>query len=159
MVEECVQQSQLHCNHSFGRQTIKLFSEYPFRAKSTAEIDFSCQHQFVCVLNFSNSELSELASSSASVICYILRTYKRMLQVELSAMHESLSCCRQKGDREADEDILCSMKDGGSRSPRPWRWHNIDPPTPEPEVQGLLALSAMLSSALLPPGSLSETQG
>lgn len=119
MVEKCVQQSQLHCNHSFGRQTIKLFSEYPFCAKSTAEIDFSCQPQFVCAVNFPNSELSGLANSSASVIRCILRTYKRMLQLKLSAMHESLSCCRQRGDREADEDILCSMKDGGSRSPRP----------------------------------------
>lgn len=82
-----------------------------------------------------------------------------MLRLELSAMHESLSCCRQRGDREADEDILCSMKDGGSRSPRPRLWHYIDPATLEPEVQGLLALSALFSSALLPPLSLSETQG
>lgn len=33
-------------------------------------------------------------------------------------MHKSLSCCRRGGDREADEDIQCSMKDGGSRSPQ-----------------------------------------
>lgn len=42
-----------------------------------------------------------------------------MFKPELSAVHKSLSCCRRRGVREVDEDILSYMKDGGSQSPRP----------------------------------------
>lgn len=110
-------------------------------------------------LTFQNGEPVE--ASQQHCLCHApqFANLQHMLGLELSAMHKSPSRCRRKGDREADEDIQRSMKDGGSRSPRPRWWHYIDPATPEPEVQSLLALSALFSSALLQlPWSLSETQ-
>lgn len=124
----------------------------------------SCQHQFVSVgaklskgWMFQTHGLSKLANSIACVMRCSLLTYN--VCSELSAMHKSLSCREQKGDREADENIQCSMKDGGSSSLRPQWWHYIDPATPRAGVHRLLAVSALFNSAVLQlPWSLSETQ-
>lgn len=97
--------------------------------------------------------LSKLANSTASVTHRSSLTRNVCSDFELSAKYKSAHRCRQGGVREADEDILCSMKDGGSRSLRPRWWHYIDLATAEPEVQAPFGFvsTAQLSMARLPP--------
>lgn len=98
--------------------------------------------------------LSKLANSTASVTHRSSLTRNVCSDFELSAKYKSPRRCRRGGDREADEDILCSMKDGGSRSPRPRWWHYIDLATAEPEVQapfGFVSTAQLSTAAPLPP--------
>lgn len=120
---------QLKCNHSFGHQNIKLICTENFHAKTMAELGFVTGIYCICqCVVFSNTvSLSKLAKQLSSCHVLQLSNMERMLGPDLSAMHKSLSRCRRKGDSEADEDIPCSMKDGGSHSPRPQWWHYIDP--------------------------------
>lgn len=134
MSEEYVQESAV-LHHSFGHQSIKSICKHHFGAKDMAEIGF-CASVNLSVFNFPNGKLIEASNSYARVMRSSLLTCNVCLVSScLLCINLHLSAGR-KVTREADEDILCSMKDGGRHSHRPQWWNYIDPATLEPQVQG-----------------------